>query len=113
MRIKLMLLPLLLASCSAVKIPDINIPHLTPYHAEIRQGNYVTPEMREQLKLGMSRQQVSFVLGTPLSTDLFHADRWDYIYFVNRNGITTDKKTLSLFFDGDKLIRIEDGAKPQ
>ena len=113
MRIKLMVLPLLLASCSVVKIPNINIPHLTPYHADIRQGNHLTSEMREQLKVGMSKQQVSAVLGTPLGTDLFHPNRWDYVYFLNRNGVMTDKQTLSLFFDADGLVRIEDGAKPE
>ncbi len=111
MRIKLMLLSLLFTSCSAIKIPDINIPHLTPYHAEIRQGNFVTPEMREKLKPGMTRQQVSFVLGTPLLTDIFHTNRWDYIYFVNLDGTMTDKQSLSLFFEGDNLERIEDGAQ--
>ncbi len=113
MRITPMIFLPLLASCNAIKIPDISIPHLTPYHAEIRQGNFVTPEMREKLKLGMSKQQVSFVLGTPLLSDIFHANRWDYVYFVNRNGTMTDKQSMSLFFEGDNLARIEDGAKSQ
>ena len=51
-----------------------------PYRIDIRQGNYVTQEMVSQLKPGMSRDQVRFVLGTPLVTDVFHTDRWDYIY---------------------------------
>ena len=57
------------------------IPGVTPYRIEIQQGNYVSQDMVAQLKPGMTKEQVRFVLGTPLVTDIFHADRWDYVYW--------------------------------
>ena len=105
MRIKLiMLLALLLVSCGKV-------PFLIPYKIDIHQGNYVTPEMREKLKLGMSRQQVRYVLGTPLIEDAFHGNRWDYYYSHERGGRVVEKQRLALYFEGDKLVNIEEGAK--
>ncbi|PIV71723.1 MAG: outer membrane protein assembly factor BamE, partial [Rhodocyclales bacterium CG17_big_fil_post_rev_8_21_14_2_50_68_7] len=53
---------------------------LSPYRIDVRQGNYITQEMVARLKPGMTRDQVRFVLGTPLVVDLFHAERWDYFY---------------------------------
>ena len=55
------------------------IPGTTPFKMEIQQGNFITQEMVSRLKPDMSREQVRFVLGTPLVADMFHADRWDYI----------------------------------
>ncbi len=57
------------------------IPGVTPYRMEIQQGNFVSQEMVAQLKPGMTKDQVRFILGTPMVTDIFHADRWDYIYW--------------------------------
>ena len=50
----------------------------SPYRPDIQQGNFVSQEMLAQLKVGQTREQVLFILGTPLLTDIFHADRWDY-----------------------------------
>lgn len=73
------------------------------YRIDVEQGNIVTEEMVEQLKLGMTRRQVRFVMGTPLIEDTFHPDRWDYRYTV-RNGLKTiDENRVSVFFDGDLL----------
>lgn len=102
MRIKLILLSLLLASCGSF---------LTPYKMDIRQGNFVTPEMREKLKLGMSRQQVRFVLGSPTIIDAFHSNRWDYVYRLERAGKIVERRNLTLYFEGDNLARIEDGSQ--
>jgi len=102
MRIKLIFLSLLLASCGSV-------PFLTPYKMDIRQGNFVTPEMREKLKLGMTRQQVRYVLGTPLVSDAFHGNRWDYVYRLERGGKVIEQQNMTLYFEGDKLARIDDG----
>ena len=110
MRIKLILLALIflapvLASCSGV-------PFLTPYKMEIRQGNFVTAEMRGKLKLGMSRQQVRYVLGTPLVSDAFHGNRWDYVYRLEQDRKIVDQQHLTLYFEGDKLVKIDDDGKP-
>ena len=59
-------------------------PSLTPYRMEIQQGNYITQEMVAQLKPGLTRDQVRFVLGTPLVSDIFHEERWDYVFVRQR-----------------------------
>ena len=56
------------------------------YKAEIQQGNVINPEMLDNLKLGMTKRQVVFLLGTPLITDPFHAQRWDYFYSLSKDG---------------------------
>ena len=65
-----------LSGCSVTALSDF----VKPYRIDVRQGNYVTQDMVAQLKPGMTREQVRFVLGTPLVADVFHSDRWDYIY---------------------------------
>ena len=80
----------------------------SPYKMEIRQGNYITPEMRKKIKTGMSRQQVTSVLGSPLVSDVFHANRWDYIYRFEEKGKLVEEKRLTLFFEGDFVKRIDD-----
>ena len=71
---------------------------LTPYKMDIHQGNFVTADMRGKLKLGMSRQQVRYVLGTPLVNDAFHGNRWDYVYRFEQGGKVVDKQELTLYF---------------
>jgi len=100
MHIKILLLVLLLSSCA-----------LAPYKSEVRQGNLILPEMRERVKLGMSETQVRAVLGTPLVNDVFHVNRWDYIYRLERGGRLLEDKRLILYFEGGKLARIDDGAE--
>ncbi len=87
---------LLFAGCSAHKL-------------EIQQGNIVTPEMVEKLKVGMTTNQVRFVMGSPQLTDPFHSNRWDYLYSLKQDGKQTKQKHLILFFEQDKLSRIEEG----
>ena len=103
----LILLSLLLASCDS-----FYIPLLTPYKMDIRQGNFVTPAMREKLQVGMTKPQVRYVLGTAMIEDAFHADRWDYVYRLEHDRKLVDKQNLTLYFEGDKLVRIVDGGQP-
>jgi outer membrane protein assembly factor BamE len=79
---------------------------------EIQQGNFVSQEAVSQLKLGMTKDQVRFVLGTPLLTDVFHGERWDYPFRMAKgNGeMTTSRVTLT--FVDDRLARIEGGDLP-
>lgn len=86
--------------------------HFSPYRMDIRQGNFVTPEMRDKLKLGMTKQQVRYVLGTPLLNDAFHSSRWDYAYSLAKKDKPTEQQAMILYFEGDNLTRIEDGAMP-
>lgn len=107
MRVKLILLSMLMSSCSY-----LSAPVLSPYKMDIRQGNYVTPEMRDKLKIGMSKQQVRFVLGTPMINDAFHGNRWDYVYRLESRGKVVEKQQLTVYFDGDNLVRIDDEGRP-
>jgi outer membrane protein assembly factor BamE len=80
---------------------------ISPYKIDIQQGNVVSQEMVGKLKAGMTRSQVRFVLGSPLVVDMFHSDRWDYIYLLQRQGKPDDRRRLTVIFDGDKLLRVE------
>lgn len=80
----------------------------TPYKMEIRQGNYVSPDMRKKIKIGMSRQQVTAALGSPLVSDVFHANRWDYIYRFEEKSKLLEQQRLTVFFEGDFVKRIDD-----
>ena len=81
------------------------------YRIDIQQGNNVSNEMVRQLKLGMSKEQVRFVLGTPLVTDIFHSDRWDYVYYHKpQNSNQVEKRKLAVFFKDGKLVQIERDA---
>lgn len=92
----------LVAGCSLTPLTD----RLNPHRVDVRQGNYVDQEMVARLKKGMTREQVRFALGTPLVTDVFHADRWDYVYTFRPGRGEPQHRVLSVFFDGDKLDRV-------
>lgn len=79
---------------------------LSPYRIDVRQGNYVSQEMVSQLKPGMTKDQVRFVLGTPLLSDVFHVDRWDYVYRFQPGIGELQQRRLTVFFEGNKLARI-------
>ncbi len=99
MRIQLVLISALLASCS--------LPTFTPFKVEIRQGNLVTQDMRAKIKLGMTQAQVKAALGAPLINDPYHANRWDYVYRFETNGELKDNQRLTLYFAKDILKSIE------
>ncbi len=98
----LLLLPFLAACSGAPVITSV----LTPYRIDVRQGNYVTQEMVVQLKPGLSREQVRFILGSPLVADMFHADRWDYVYTFKQGHGEAQQRTLTVFFQDNKLARV-------
>lgn len=79
---------------------------------DIRQGNLITPAMREKLKLGMSRTQVRSLLGTALINDAMHNNRWDYIYRFEQNYRLVDQQQMTLHFENDRLKRIDDSNMP-
>jgi outer membrane protein assembly factor BamE len=80
---------------------------LEPYRIDIQQGNFVSQEMVAQLKPGMTKEQVRFVLGTPLVNDVFHPDRWDYVYSIDKRGSPREQRHLAVFFEGGKLARLD------
>ena len=82
------------------------------YRVEVQQGNVVTQEMVDQLKIGMSRRQVRFILGTPLIADPFHQDRWDYYYSHLSGKRGTERRILSVFFKDDALAEFRGDVAP-
>jgi outer membrane protein assembly factor BamE len=81
------------------------------YRVDVQQGNVLTDEMLANLKVGMTKRQVRFLLGTPPITDPFHADRWDYVYSHKKGGRDEGRRRLTLYFKGDTLSRYESDAK--
>ncbi|MDH3309676.1 MAG: outer membrane protein assembly factor BamE [Gammaproteobacteria bacterium] len=80
---------------------------LSVYRVEVQQGNVVTQEMIDKLKPGMTRSQVRFVLGTPLVTDAFHPDRWDYYSYIRpSNEKTGQTRRLTVIFKDDSLLSV-------
>jgi outer membrane protein assembly factor BamE len=81
---------------------------ITPYRIEIQQGNYVAQEMVAQLKLGLTRDQVRYVMGTPLVSDIFHEERWDYVFVRQRaNSSEVEHRRVAVFFEDGKLKRVD------
>lgn len=85
---------------------------ITPYRADVVQGNFVSREQVDALKPGMSRQQVREILGTPLMTSLFHGDRWEYVFTIRRQGVQDQSRHLTVFFQGDRFDRAEGDEMP-
>lgn len=111
MRYSLILITLLLASCGNFSVPKPAI-----YKMDIRQGNYVTAEMLDKVKLGMTRAQVRYALGTPMISDIFHGNRWDYVYRLEHQREVVEQQRLTVYFEGDNLVRLDDSvlrAKPE
>ena len=82
------------------------------HRIDVQQGNVLTQEAVNQLRPGMSQRQVRFLLGTPLLSDPFHLDRWDYVYLMQYGNGKTEEKRVSVFFEQDKLTRIEGTMRP-
>lgn len=100
-------------ACSSLndKLPSVT-DVVTPYRIDILQGNVVTSEQARALQPGMSRLQVRDLLGSPLLTSVFHADRWDYVFTFKRQGQAPQRRKLTVFFKGEALERIEADALP-
>ena len=83
------------------------------YKLDINQGNYLTQDMVDKLKVGMTTAQVQSTLGTPLLADPFHADRWDYIYRFTRQDKLVESREFRVWFVDAKLARWEGDEAPQ
>jgi outer membrane protein assembly factor BamE len=92
-----------LAGCQSLQSSDNFLGVITPYRVEVVQGNVVTKEQAALIKPGMSRAQVRDVLGSPLLTDAFHVDRWDYVFTIRRQGAEPQLRRVVVLFDGEKL----------
>jgi outer membrane protein assembly factor BamE len=90
----------------------VNKDTFKPYIPDVVQGNFVSREQRQLLRLGMTRAQVRDVLGTPLVASVFHADRWDYAFSIRRQGVAAQQFHLAVHFNNDVLARIESDELP-
>ena len=103
----------LLSGCeTANRTANRTITALSPYRFDVVQGNFVAKEQVQMLQKGMSRRQVRDVLGTPLVASVFHANRWDYAFTLRRQGAEPQQRKVSVFFDGDAMVRFEADEMP-
>lgn len=93
----------ILSACSST--PKL----INEYKIDVQQGNVLTQEMVSQLRPGLTREQVRYVLGSPVLTDIFHANRWDYVYRLKRGDAEQAiARRFSVFFDAEgKLYRVD------
>lgn len=96
----------LLGGCSSLQSSDNFLGFITPYRVEVVQGNVLTKEQVALVKPGQTRAQVRDVLGSPLLTDTFHADRWDYVFTIRRQGAEPQQRKVVALFEGEKLKSI-------
>ena len=89
-----------LAGCTSLQSSRQLLGLITPYRIEIVQGNVVTSEQVARVRPGMTRAQVRDVLGSPLLTDVFHADRWDYIFTIRRQGAEPQRRSVVVHVRG-------------
>ena len=105
-----------LAACSSLDSASQRIASaasaITPYKGAVVQGNFVSRAQVAALAPGMSRQQVRDILGTPLLTSVFHADRWEYVFTLKRKDLEIQTRKLTVFFEGDRLVRHEGDEMP-
>lgn len=87
-----------LGACSSLRFPGV-------YRIPIQQGNYLEEEMIEQLKVGLTKSQVRYIMGTPMVEDSFNANRWDYYYNVKRGDKELRSNHFIVYFDKDRLTR--------
>jgi outer membrane protein assembly factor BamE len=97
---------LLATGCESLQRTDSFLGVITPYRIDIVQGNAITKEQLAAVRPGMSAAQVREILGTPLVTDPFHAQRWDYVFTLRRDGTAPQRRNVVALFEGDKLKSI-------
>ena len=103
----------IVTGCSTISTYFPVMDHFGVYKLDINQGNYLSQDMVDKLKVGMSRQQVKTVLGTPLVTSAFRDSRWDYVYEFRRQGKLIDHRQFTVYFADDKLARWEGDEMPK
>ncbi len=107
LRYTVILLAVLCASCGTA------LPTIKPYKLDVQQGNVVTSKMLLQLRPGMTKSQVRFIMGTPLIQDSFHGNRWDYVYQMREKGKITEQRRVILDFEGDSLKAVRGDVIPK
>ncbi len=91
-------------------LPSLQFPGV--YKIDIQQGNIITQEMVDQLRPGMTKRQVTFVMGTPLVRDPFNQDRWDYVYSYQPGGGVRGQERITMYFENDLLVNFTGDFRP-
>lgn len=91
----------MISGCSSLRFPGV-------YRIDIGQGNLITKEMIDKLKVGMTPRQVEYVMGSPMIADTFHPDRWDYLYSLETGTGILVQNQLTLYFENERLSRIDE-----
>ncbi len=111
------LFALALGGCAAITAPlDDYLPLITQfgvYKLDINQGNFLSQDMVDKLKVGQTKSQVRLALGTPLIASAFRDNRWDYVYEFRRAGRVREHRQLTIYFQDDLLARWEGSEMPQ
>ena len=110
---KYLILLLSILTLSGLNACTTGSPVLKPFKMDIQQGNVVTSKMLLQLRPGMTKSQVRFIMGTPLVVDSFHKDRWDYFYQLRQAGKVVEQRRVILDFDKELLSKVRGDVVPQ
>ena len=105
-----LVLALLLAAGCSFRAPKFSLPRV--HKITVQQGNVITQDMIDQLKPGMTRSQVAYVMGEPVFRNSFDESRWDYVYTVEVPGIFQDERRVSLYFENDLLAYVTGDYAP-
>lgn len=106
LRYLILFLALLCTACGTA------LPTVKPFKLDVQQGNVVTSKMLLQLRPGMTKSQVRFIMGTPLIQDSFHGNRWDYVYQMRENGKITEQRRVILDFENELLKSVRGDVAP-
>lgn len=93
-------LTLVTSGCSSLRFPGV-------FRIDVGQGNLITKEMLDKLRVGMTPRQVEYVMGAPMVADTFHPERWDYIYSLETGKGILVQNQLTLFFENERLAKID------
>lgn len=99
----------LLGGCSNSHLLPNKVPFV--YRIDVQQGNVITQDMLAQLKPGMDKAKVRYIMGTPLIIDTFHDDRWDYVYTFQKGGGERVERHVTLYFKDGKLAYVTGNVK--
>lgn len=89
-----------ISACSTLRFPGV-------FRIDIGQGNLITKDMVDKLRVGMTPRQVRYVMGSPMIADTFHPERWDYLYNLETGKGLLIENHLVLYFEGERLARID------
>lgn len=103
---RLLVPAMLLVGATACSFPGV-------YKLDVQQGNIISQDMVNQLKPGMSKRQVRYIMGTPLLMDSFNDNRWDYFYSLKNADDEYSQERLTLYFSDDKLVNLQGNFRPE